>query len=91
MLPPGTQTAVLRLQHFAILALWDWLPLFRDPRGLGSASTRSSYGISDNESPWDHYSKEGVLSRRTWRLADLGAKKSILLAGLAGGVCRRTW
>ena len=27
----------------------------------------------------------GVLSTRTWRLADLGAKKSMLLAGLGWG------
>jgi DNA-binding transcriptional LysR family regulator len=27
----------------------------------------------------------GLLSGRTWRLADLGAKQSMLLAGLGGG------
>ena len=29
----------------------------------------------------------GVLSGQTWRLADLGAKRSTLLAGLGWGTC----
>ena len=33
----------------------------------------------------------GVLSSRTWRLADLGAKNRCCWQGLAGEICRRTW
>ena len=32
-----------------------------------------------------------VLSNRTWRLADLGAKHMLLREGLAGGTCRCRW
>ena len=32
----------------------------------------------------------GVLSRQTWRLADLGVKRSMLLAGLGWGNYART-